>query len=113
MRLPVWLTIEGHKVRVRRARITRRLHEGYSISGQLVSTGDRQTLTVAPGQTRANERDTVLHEVLHACLDLAQARDPKVFPMKTEEYVVSHLTGWLLAALRENPALVEYLTEAD
>lgn len=52
-------------------------------------------------------RDTLLHEVIHAGLTnvgLSLSTDD-------EERIVRGITPWLLAALRDNSRLVEFLTE--
>lgn len=60
----------------------------------------------APG----NERDTLLHECLHALFaQTGQATDMQ----DDEEQFVRRLTPALLDLLRRNPRLVAYLTEPD
>jgi len=51
-----------------------------------------------------NQKVTVIHEVLHACLFHIGCGD--------EEDLVTRLSPVLLAALRDNKKLVEFLTEA-
>lgn len=56
----------------------------------------------SPGQ----ERDTVLHELLHAIASVIQVfADPG-----EEERAVSAISPWLLSLVRDNPELIAYLT---
>ena len=57
---------------------------------------------VNPSQSLANERDTVLHEIVHALETEGQ--------LKMSERQVRILSTLLLAVLRQNPSLVRYLT---
>lgn len=64
-------------------------------------------------QTPLMERDTVLHEVLHAVLDQTGAkRRFKDIDKDFEEELVCELAPRLLQVLRDNPSLVGYLTNA-
>ena len=60
-----------------------------------------QAITMAAGQTFENERDTLLHEILHAIEERLQ--------LKMREKQVALLATGLLQVLRENPKLVAYL----
>ncbi len=56
--------------------------------------------------------ENLLHEVLHCCLSVADCkpdRDARANVEDVEERTVSALAGVLLATLRDNPGLVEYL----
>lgn len=61
-----------------------------------------QSIQIAAGQGHEQERDTLLHEVIHA-IDYALHAD-------LEERQVHALSAGLLAVLRENPEFVEWLT---
>lgn len=74
--------------------------------GQLKETQLR--ILIAPDQAPVMERDTVLHEVLHACFLTVNMRDAVDF--ETEERVVMRLATVLLQVLRSNHQLVDYLT---
>jgi len=63
---------------------------------------ERNTLMISPDQTPDNKRDTVLHELTHWLDHQMQA--------KMSERQVGTIATALLAALRDNPALVAYLT---
>ena len=54
-------------------------------------------------------RDSLFHEVLHACWQDSGLYDPE--RKEVEERVVSHLSPWILNVLRDNPRLVAFLTE--
>lgn len=62
-----------------------------------------------PGQSPDCERDTMLHEVLHATLFVSGLSHP--LEHDKEEELVRTLTPWLLAVLRDNPALMAYLLD--
>ena len=67
-------------------------------------------MVVSPGLEANQERDTMLHEVLHACI---HAIGLNAYQKKDEqEQLVRSLTPILLDTLRRNPDLVEYLLEA-
>lgn len=71
-------------------------------------TRARQALIqLDPDQSATQARDTMLHELLHACV----SNTPLNLSDEDEERVVRGITPWLLAALRDNPRLVAYLTE--
>lgn len=68
----------------------------------------RQQILVADDLAPDQERDTILHEVLHGLLGMLN-----VIPKnKAEERVVMTLAPILLDTLRRNPALVTYLLTA-
>jgi hypothetical protein len=57
-------------------------------------------------------RETLLHEVIHSCLRAAACdpdEDAKAGVGDVEERAVAAMSGPLLAALRDNPALTDYL----
>lgn len=68
----------------------------------------RLRIHVGTGQAPSQERDTVLHEVLHAALSTSGASNDLEYD--DEERLVSTLTATLLGVLRINPGLVAYLT---
>lgn len=72
----------------------------------------RQVIGVRAESGPDDERDSVLHEVLHQCLRAAGSWPDQVRPtpeMNREEIVIAAMTGPLLQALRDNPDLVAYL----
>lgn len=71
------------------------------------------SILIRSGQSPSCQRDTVLHEALHAIV--FQSGLHKVFGLnhEEEEKLVVTLTPWVLALLRDNPLLVDYLTEAE
>jgi len=99
---PPLITLEGDRIPVRFAR------------PKTVSTGHLQLgefkngkITLHPGMTAADERATLIHEILHAIITRAECKVPK----KIEEYVLSSIDTWIVVLFRENPELVKYLTE--
>lgn len=70
---------------------------------------DRETTTILihEGLSLPREREVVLHEVTHAAFDTSGLSTKDDLP---EELVVNDLTFAILGVLRDNPALVAYLT---
>ena len=69
-----------------------------------------QTILVQnQGQGPDQERDTVLHEILHAAIKMTGHEDD--FRSSREEAVVYGISPVLLGVLRGNPHLVDWLTE--
>ena len=62
----------------------------------------KNEIHINPSQSPSNERDTVLHEIVHALETEGQ--------LKMSERQVRILSTLLLAVLRQNPSLVRYLT---
>jgi Zn-dependent peptidase ImmA (M78 family) len=107
------------KVKVGHARYTMKYEaELASISGANGTCGeDTQTILIDPLMGRDMERDTVLHELLHAVFHLSDARahlpkDDSGDTKDAEEKVIRPLASQLLELLRDNPKLVAYLLEA-
>lgn len=79
--------------------------DGYS---GLMDTNSR---TISIDGTVRDQRETVLHEVLHAIIDLTGlrtgAKDEAI--EVTEEKLVSALSPWILTTLEANPKLVAFL----
>jgi hypothetical protein len=71
----------------------------------------KQEIIYHPEQADEQERDTILHELLH-CL-IFQTHLRKKFEEAEEEELVWTLSPRLLALLRDNPRLVQYLTEKE
>lgn len=78
---------------------------GHDIPGGICSQRF-QTIAIEPLPEAANmEREIMLHEVLHACLNSTSLQ----MTYKQEELFVQILSPRLLSTLRDNPRLVEYL----
>lgn len=65
-------------------------------------------ISIEDGLHPVEEADTVLHEIMHAIWWLMAIGKPK-----TEEQVVRPLATGLTQVFQDNPALVQYLTEAN
>lgn len=78
---------------------------GESLRGET----DHHTLqiTLLPGMAPAKEAETLLHEVLHGCSSVVGIVDD--LGEKEEEKMVARLAPALLAVLRSNRELVDYL----
>lgn len=72
---------------------------------------DRTRIVIDANLSGPAEKDTLLHELLHALLSQTDlVRGLKAYDKDLEEDVVYALTPRLLSALLDNPDLVEYLT---
>ena len=71
---------------------------------------DDLTIVLAGDLPRSRQRETLLHEVLHACWDESALRSHED-ACKLEELVVTALSQTLVDVLRRNPKLVAFLTE--
>ena len=69
---------------------------------------DHLLLHISVGQPLDSERDTLLHEVLHACI--AHSGLDRRLADDVEEDVIRSLSPVLLDTLQRNRALVRYLT---
>lgn len=67
------------------------------------------TILVKPGLPDILKKEVVLHEVLHGIIAVSNIQGP-LRSNDNEEQVVAILAPWLLAVLRDNPRLVEFLT---
>jgi hypothetical protein len=65
------------------------------------------SIAVDPGKHEDYARATLLHEILHACI---RSSDPTLDD-EHEETVVAAITGPLLSMLRDNPDVLDYLTD--
>jgi hypothetical protein len=71
-----------------------------------------QSIELLPGQGPDYERDTLLHEVLHAVVFNTNLRSMEGWREDgREEAIVQALAPVLLQVLRENPRLIDYLLE--
>lgn len=79
---------------------------GYTNSGmqEITSRGE-------PACSFHAERDTLMHEAMHAIFNMT-GLDSIFSDVDAEDYV-SRLTPAILTLLRDNPGLVEYLTEKE
>ena len=69
-------------------------------------------------QSLSQQKDTLLHEILHACFALTVFDNSPISfdgaeKSEIEEYAVLILTPTLLQVLQDNPELVEWLTSSD
>lgn len=86
-----------------------------SISGANGTCGeDVQEILIDPLMGPDMERDTVLHEILHAVFHLSDVRahlpkDDNGDAKESEEKIIRPLATRLLELLQDNPKLVEYL----
>jgi hypothetical protein len=64
------------------------------------------------GQAVTQQRDTLVHEALHAVFNQAALAQHGFWSDDVEETLASTLAPWLLGLIRDNPELIEYLQEA-
>jgi hypothetical protein len=67
------------------------------------------TITINPNRPAQVRREVLLHEFLHAVTDITGLAHE--LGQKREEKIVRRMAPVLLAALRANPELVDYLTD--
>jgi hypothetical protein len=67
------------------------------------------TITLEPHMASSMLKETLLHEVLHACFGVIGAIED--VDDKTEEKLVLRLSPVLMGLLRENPKLIEYILD--
>lgn len=103
MKPPKRVTVAPHVYTVEWAKPSGLDHEQYGCTDV-----GRTTITLAPGMSGSMQRDTLLHEVLHAALD--QTGWAHRLGSKREELLVRALAPVLLGVLRDNPRLVAWLT---
>lgn len=93
MQMPDEVTVGCHKYTV-----TRKPERGQNGGCDF----DGLKLSVKKRMRRSKEQETLLHEVLHACTDVAcKERDDEPF--------VNAVAPVLLQVIQDNPELVEYL----
>ncbi len=84
-----------------------------SAGGRLAGHTDNLSLTISvrPGLAPGAEREVVVHELLHACVNVAgQPIESMRRKCGLEENAVSVIAPTLLGVIRENPPLLRYLT---
>jgi hypothetical protein len=74
---------------------------------------DHERILIQEGMASGATRDTVLHELIHACFGQGWMIRLKNIDKDLEEELVEALAPRLLALLRDNPKLVAYLTEKE
>lgn len=97
MEAPDVISLLGNKVAIKKRSII--LVDNAAAYGTYIQ--ERTEIQVRSNMSPSAERNTVLHEMLHAIL--------MEYELDSEE-VVRVLTPALLAALRDNPHLIDYLT---
>ena len=104
MKRPTKVTLDQHTCRIQWSpKEIGRLSQGYRVSGE----HEPGLIRIGPGLSRRYEKVTLLHELLHEVFNRARVK----LPMKQEEYVLNNIDEWVYLMLRDNPALVAYLTE--
>lgn len=102
MKPPASVRLGPHRWTIRRGAI--------DADGELYGRTLERELTILLAPTvPSQERDTLLHELLHACW----AQTGLDFEDDEQERVVGALAPWLLGALRDNPRLVAFLLERE
>jgi hypothetical protein len=81
------------------------LHEGKADAAVGITVEALRTIAVSGDLVADAERETFLHELLHACISASG------LSCRDEERLVSVLAPRLLEALRHNPVIVAYLLD--
>jgi hypothetical protein len=103
-RIETELRLDDEVVRVRLANLGPTSDGRIPFGDSSPSLSTRRWIRIDPRWPVAETQDTLLHELLHICHRKAGVRYSKA-----EEAAVNRLTPWLLAALQQNPWLIEYL----
>lgn len=82
--------------------------DGSDVQGRIRYS--RQFIRVDPDLPIERQRVVLFHEVQHAVHELTGFKD--AWPCEEEDYV-RRVEAWWLLVLRENPALVDFLTTPD
>jgi len=113
-KMPKRIVLAGRRFRVRRdgAVLDRAsVKMGGELSG-FSNYGD-QVIAVRRGQPHDFDAEVLLHEILHMCLSTSGCdpdKDAAANLPDVEERAVVAMAAPLLAVLRDNPDLVEFLT---
>lgn len=128
--MPRTVSIAGHPVRVVRVRPGRPVYDGEETDKSRDPDTGRTTdeyalgvcqfyenrIAVSTGQAVSQERDTLLHEVLHALVRANRLHRAPFGPLGNhdkEELAVALLATSLLDTLRRNPSLAAFLLDRD
>lgn len=88
---------------------------GFSVDG--ASNAAHAMIVLREGRPHDSDAETLLHEILHQCFRASGCWPDDIKPGRSgvtvEEQLVAALTGPLLGVLRDNPALVSFVTRAD
>lgn len=82
--------------------------DGEELTGRMQLASNKITVLASNESSEYNQRDSLLHEVIHAELAIAGYTGKK---KDDNEPMVNALATLLLDTLRRNPSLVTYLTE--
>lgn len=104
-RLPSTVTIGPHVYTVDSSADTGRLLRDENSCGD--SRPDHLLIRLDPDRPPTSIAETLLHEIVHCCWSLTALR---AIEHPDEEQAATALAPWLLAMLRDNPAVVDYLT---
>lgn len=73
---------------------------------------DNDLILIRKDQSKANLRDTLIHELLHAVLFAGGISKALDFDHDKEEKLVVLLSPWINALIQDNPELIDYLLAA-
>lgn len=99
--------IDGKPIKIKWEQKLGQLSQGYGLAG--LHNGSHIKMGV--GLTRNQKRATLFHELMHEIW--ARANMSQRFTKKQEEDILSGIDIWIVSMLRENPKLVQFLTEED
>jgi hypothetical protein len=105
MKQPRKLTCDGERLAVSWPRIVGQFPQGYSVGGDIDLAANR--IRIASTQPRVSQQTALEHELLHYCF----RRGGVKLGARLEEYVIDGIAGFQVVLLKENPELVEFLTE--
>lgn len=102
--IPPHVKVGPHTYKVEVAKPSGLSHEEYGCTDI-----GRTTISLAPGMSASMQRDTLLHEVLHAVLDATGWAHR--LGNKKEEELVRALAPALLTFLRDNREVLRWMTK--
>lgn len=110
MKPPATVTVGPHRYKLTFAesRVVRLTDDTDSSYGE--TDHKHAVITVDPNQAPTMLRDTVLHEILHACMSLIGVQEDAGVDRETEERIVLRLAPVLLQIVRQR-RLIEWLQE--
>lgn len=100
------MTIAGHPFSVSYVEVLYG-DDGEELTGRMQLASNKISVLASDESSEYNQRDSLLHEVIHAELAIAGYNKKK----DDHEQMVNALATLLLDTLRRNPSLVSYLTE--
>lgn len=108
MSRPEEVFVEGRRIKIKwdvTAKALGKMTEGYPYGGDWKPG----TIRMGEGVRRSVEPELLLHELMHELWHVSKLS--KEYKKADEENIITVMAGRITELLRDNPALVEFLTE--